>query len=323
MSKPVPKSRLNITYRTRIEGRPVKQKLPFRLLVLGDFSGTDGKLEARPVHSILPGMKVDNFMNELGVSAPIEDPKLKTNLIGKLIGSVTGTIKKSDEAKKTATVRLSGTGEVSSTRAENGLGTFSGQVSISADVADVKFEKSKLALGKQKLTVVGSVSGDITGDINTTFEFDLGDVEVDIDSFKQAVAVHSDSIEVALTIALHSMRAFSPDHIAANVPEIHRIMLIRRLLSEARAYISNRSELRELFKELLEEKDHTSLKQLQEWGSGQYPQLRLKPAASATDTSGSGGPTTNSGGPSTGGSGTTTGGNNTTSGSGATTPPAT
>jgi hypothetical protein len=39
MSKPVPRSRLNITYRTRIDGVPVKQKLPMRFLVLGDFSG--------------------------------------------------------------------------------------------------------------------------------------------------------------------------------------------------------------------------------------------------------------------------------------------
>jgi hypothetical protein len=38
-NKGVPRSRLNITYRTHIDGREVKKELPLRLLVAGDFSG--------------------------------------------------------------------------------------------------------------------------------------------------------------------------------------------------------------------------------------------------------------------------------------------
>ncbi len=38
-NKGVPRSRLNIPYRTHIDGREVKKELPLRLLVAGDFSG--------------------------------------------------------------------------------------------------------------------------------------------------------------------------------------------------------------------------------------------------------------------------------------------
>jgi len=39
VTKPVPRSRLNISYRTKIDGKPKKAKLPMRLLALGDFTG--------------------------------------------------------------------------------------------------------------------------------------------------------------------------------------------------------------------------------------------------------------------------------------------
>ena len=300
MSKPVPKSRLNITYRTRIEGRPVKQKLPFRLLTLGDFSGGNpDKLEARPVHSILPGMNIDSFMNEMQITAPIEDDKLKAKLVGKLTGSIMGTMSKLDAKKKTATVQLSGTADVVGTKSENGLGAFSGKVSLSAEPAEVSFESTTYKIGKQTLTVKGSVAGEVTGDINTSFEFDFKDVEIPDTSFKEEASVNSDAIEVQLTLSLHSMRSFTPDSIAKQVPEIRRVMLIRRLLSEIRASFSNRSELGEVFKALLVEKDHASLKKLQTWGIETYPALQLRPSADKNtggDDKNTGGDDKNTGG---------------------------
>jgi type VI secretion system ImpB/VipA family protein len=74
---------LNITYRTRIDGVPVKQKLPMRFLVLGDFSGRhEDKLEDREIQSVKPGMNLDSFMNEMKVMAPIEATGLDTIVAG-------------------------------------------------------------------------------------------------------------------------------------------------------------------------------------------------------------------------------------------------
>ena len=70
MTKPVPRSRLNITYRTKIEGTLKKVKLPMRFLVLGDFtSGNEAPLDDREIQSIMPGMQLKSFMSELDVTA--------------------------------------------------------------------------------------------------------------------------------------------------------------------------------------------------------------------------------------------------------------
>src|SRR6478609_5580637 len=50
ISKAVPRSRLNITYRTRIDGQVVRKELPLRLLVAGDFSGRATELLAPGEH---------------------------------------------------------------------------------------------------------------------------------------------------------------------------------------------------------------------------------------------------------------------------------
>ena len=79
------RSRLTIRYRTNIDGVPVPQKLPLRLLVLGDFSGYspgDGGVEAPPlpeemrfenrqIVSIKHGAKIDKVMEEWEIAFPI------------------------------------------------------------------------------------------------------------------------------------------------------------------------------------------------------------------------------------------------------------
>lgn len=93
MSKPIQdrifRSRLTIKYRTNIDGVPVPQTLPLRLLVLGDFTGRKRTgenepkglhvLETRPlserrVYSIKRGFRVDDLMKELDISFPIPTP---------------------------------------------------------------------------------------------------------------------------------------------------------------------------------------------------------------------------------------------------------
>lgn len=271
MTKPVPRSRLNITYRTRIEGRPVKQKLPFRLLVLGDFTdGNRSKLEERDIHSILPGMRVDNFMNELEVSVPITDPELATRLVGTLEGKVTGTIKKELEDGKKALVKLSGTAEVSGQRSQNGLGSFRGEVTLSAEV-EVPLKDEKITIDRPTLKAVGKVEGDITGSVNTEFACEFAKGPIDVDAIESPISA---TVPVALTIPLRSLQSFTPEFVAISVPEIRRLMLLRRLLLELRATVSNQSELRQGLKGVL---GNAELGELREWLIQSYPQLLIEP----------------------------------------------
>jgi predicted component of type VI protein secretion system len=268
MSKPVPRSRLNITYRTRIDGVPVKQKLPLRLLVLGDFSGgcTD-KLENRPVRSILSGMKLDSFMEEMQVTAPIEDRALACTLTGELRCVVRGTIKKELPNGK-AVVRLEGKGTVTGERAHNGLGSFSGEVTVTGEV-EAPLADEKVTITDPRLTVQGSVEGEITGNVRHVFTGELQPGMLEVDHLEAEIVV---PVPVELTIPIRNLRGFSPEHISEKVPEIRRLLLLRRLILEMRAFIANRSELRTGFKDVLE---HPDLPRLREWLIESYPQLRI------------------------------------------------
>jgi predicted component of type VI protein secretion system len=279
MSKPVPRSRLNITYRTRIDGVPVKQKLPMRFLVLGDFSGGClDKLESRPVRSIKPGMKLDSFMKEMKLSAPIEEPRLASRLMGKLEGRVTGKIKKELSGGR-AVVHLSGTGVVSGERKLNGLGDFSGEVLISGDV-EVPLASEKVTIEGPTLEIAGSVEGGVTGKIATKIVCTFDPKVVDVDALTGTVTAQ---VPVELTIPIRSLRSFSPEHIAASVPEIRRLMVMRRLLVETRSSISSRSDLRNVLKAVLESPE---LPRLREWLMANYAQLQLNAPTHATPAAG-------------------------------------
>jgi predicted component of type VI protein secretion system len=252
MSKPVPRSRLNITYRTRIEGEPKKVKLPMRFLVLGNFSGkNESMLSERPMHSLLPGMRVDSFMQEMKIASPIEPKDLAMTLVGKLTGTITGVFKKPPEATDTtATVKLTGKGEAAGRGKDNGLGDFAGEVVLVGE-HDFTLENGAIKLPDAgetvKLHVKGKVepSGDfeagVTGTLDTTIEVVLtqntaaSSLDTSID-FGSPVA---GDVKVALTIPLRSIPDFRPDALAARVPEIRRLVLLRRLVLELRSYISS------------------------------------------------------------------------------------
>lgn len=72
----IPRSRLTLTYRTTINGEPETINLPFRLLVLGDFSSGKSKdcqkdLETRPLRAI-NGTNVNSVMREMGITLELE-----------------------------------------------------------------------------------------------------------------------------------------------------------------------------------------------------------------------------------------------------------
>ena len=321
MSKPVPRSRLNISYRTKIDGKPKKAKLPMRFLVLGDLTGkAPGLLGDRKVHSIMPGMKLDTFMQELQLTAPIDVEGLKPALLaGKLAGKVTGKLEKTPEAgAANGVVKFTGTGTVTGDKS-NGLGSFAGEVLISGE-AEVPLENGVPKFPDNHevtLKVTGKVEppedldakvgaahdAGITGNVDGKFKVTLlkntlGDDDTTID-LRSAVA--SEAVKVQLTIPIRSLNDFKPLHLAASVPEIRRLVLLHRLVLEARNYISSFPELRELVKAELTDtwkkirapkgetpvagKD-TTLGRLQEALRTRYPQLLVEPRTAAVATTG-------------------------------------
>lgn len=320
MSKPVPRSRLNITYRTRIEGEPKKVKLPMRFLVLGNFSGHNGSLlSERPMHSLLPGMKVDSFMQEMKVASPIEPTGLAMKLQGALVGSITGTFKKPPEpTDATGTLKLHGTAEVSGRGKDNGLGDFRGQVTLEGE-QDVPLVNGKLVLPDDGQTLSVRVTGKVeppgdfeagvTGSVAATIEVlvteNTADAGTDVSIDLQAKV--ASTVGVDLTIPLRSIADFRPERIAARVPEIRRLVLLRRLVLELRSYISSSPMLGVALRDHLEKaqseldaatatddaplrSSQTSIAKLKAALAEQYPQLlveappRTTPASTPTPT---------------------------------------
>ncbi|ACY15549.1 type VI secretion system contractile sheath small subunit [Haliangium ochraceum] len=281
MSKLYPRSRLNISYRTRIEGEPVKQRLPMRFLVLGNLTGNNLEpLEEREIRSIRPGMRVDDFMRELQVTAPIEDKELGVRLAGTLQGRVEGTVKKELDGGK-AIIRWTGTGTVSGER-DDSQGGFSGPVSISGEV-ELPLVNEVLSVQSAKLRVVGKVTDNMAGDIDATVECSFASQKLDADAMRSEITA---TVPVALTIPLNRLSDFAPERVAASVPEIRRKLVLRRLLTEARSEISGYAQFREAFKNALPKAEDdaaavssSTLAELQTWLRETYPQLSLNPAA--------------------------------------------
>lgn len=73
----LPRSRLTLTYKTTVNGVVQKINLPFRMMVIGDFSAgqhaeKDKDLDNRKLHSIT-GNNLGNVMNDLNFSLPLND----------------------------------------------------------------------------------------------------------------------------------------------------------------------------------------------------------------------------------------------------------
>jgi predicted component of type VI protein secretion system len=152
------RSRLMLHYRTRISGTEVQKKLPFRVLVLGNFTGLDahaepkntqGAPEDREAVTTVPslaarhirsfrygksGERVDDFMAEILPYMKLPDG-LKTILPGRLLSpKLEGSEPRNTKAGEKVKVKLTGQAEFVSTKAENGLCDVHGQVAISAEV---------------------------------------------------------------------------------------------------------------------------------------------------------------------------------------------
>ena len=76
----LPRSRITLKYRTTISGQPEDVNLPFRLLVMGDFSGGSSKdrkddLEDRKLRSV-SGKNIDSLMEDMKMSVSFTVPNM-------------------------------------------------------------------------------------------------------------------------------------------------------------------------------------------------------------------------------------------------------
>lgn len=80
----IPKSRITLTYKTEVDGEPAVVNLPFRLMVLGDFSNGSSRdrsleLEERNLRS-MDGKNTDEVMKDMGINLEMVVPdKLKND----------------------------------------------------------------------------------------------------------------------------------------------------------------------------------------------------------------------------------------------------
>lgn len=301
MAKSIPKSRLHITYRTRIDGATVPQKLPLRLLVLGNFYGghpgpipeqddlpTDlwtfhpnASLGSRTVKSLKGSARIDDFMKGMQVMAPISTPDLVSVLYGRVgpcdVQLKLGAITRDDKNKAiSAKVGFRGVGKIAGQKSDptNMVGSFKGNVFIEGEAdAEVLNEEDgvyKLKVAA-KATARGVVTGDISGRLGATGDdgeyrgqaidiklapgADPADPKGTIppaptgDSFEftfqakpennRARISVAEPVPVYLTLPIDGLDCFSPEHVAARVPEIHRLSLIKKLLQRLRTKIAN------------------------------------------------------------------------------------
>jgi type VI secretion system protein ImpB len=75
VNKKIPQSRLMIRYDTRVDGELVKKELPFKLLVLGDYSNGLSKDAKEPLEKRQPrdmNQGIDQLILSMGISIPIK-----------------------------------------------------------------------------------------------------------------------------------------------------------------------------------------------------------------------------------------------------------
>ena len=351
MTKPIPRSRLHITYRTKIDGTPKQAKLPMRFLVLGDFTAHDRRgLGERPVHSIMPGMDLGSFMDELQLSSRIDDPGLQQVLPAGFSGTITGKWKSkplteentAEGATGDGILKIAGKGSVAGDIRDNGFGSFTGEVEISGVLEGVPctYDGDDWVLDEDKLfaelaadaepapgegknsryegiqlfgkvepaqdTYVGSTG--VTGNVETAklngnkteyipqaldgvtlakLEGADDDTDPDPELVLGPTKVTSDGVKVHLTIPLRKVSNFKPVHVAAMVPQIRRLVLLRNLALETRNYLANYPVLRDRVKDVLKADKDKALEerefQLLRAGLKQkYPQLLIAPSGPTT-----------------------------------------
>jgi type VI secretion system ImpB/VipA family protein len=277
------KSRLTISYRTNITGTVTQERLPFRLLVLGNFSGDQAHdsgllpdLDHRKVYSIKRGMTANHFISEIVPTMPIPTrlPKLQTYLPGTMHATLNVQVTREQRAKNgDVELRIkSGGGTFSSSAVENGVCDVQGTVivrgTVRATIKDGTVEAQEanleiLSLVRGELTDprTGAVLHPVTGNIVEKVKLPKEAFEVKPDedaalaetstSINLKVELKSHPLKAKRTIPFSSLESFNPDAVASSIPEIRRLLVIKMLLLELQASLRNLPELRKAFKDAL------------------------------------------------------------------------
>lgn len=276
------RSRLMLTYRTDINGTPVPQKLPFRLLVLGQFTNKLTRemkavpdLEHRPIHSIDRSKgqgKIDDFMAVLQpwIEFP-NDLKANTSIWGKVtlveLNAELNGAPGSDEikARVTGIATFQNKGFI-----VDGVEFTSNRLFVSADVkvrngqavdefvelklngqmagstVDVIPARTIVAMFKDSVIKVPKADlgslGEARDEGKRRYKFSLK-----LDSEGEGPAAErSYMLEKAAdrVLPLLSLANFSPDGVVANTPELRRLQVIRGSMLELQSLLRNTPGLR-------------------------------------------------------------------------------
>jgi predicted component of type VI protein secretion system len=295
LSKPIQeqifKSRLTITYRTNITGTVQQEKLPYRLLVLGEFAGRSLRranllddAAKRTVRSIKRGTTVDNHLNEVVPTWRIPEAlrALRSVIPGrihfdKVTCSIPATALARDEEKGFS---LGGTARFESSAEENGMCDIQGTVQVSGSLS-TKIADRMVTTKGAKIDLVGAVTGTyvdpatnkvigiVTGLLEARgLHVDAGRVTVkpaDEDEDSGATASAEDRkvkvfavtiageqrVQAERTIPFTSTDSFTPDAVAMNIPEVYRLRVLKRLLLDLQSGLRNRHDLRKRLKDML------------------------------------------------------------------------
>lgn len=326
MSKPIQeqifKSRLTITYRTNISGTVQQEKLPYRLVVLGEFSGRAVRkadllpdLGKRPVRSIKRGTTVDDHLGEVmptwRVPATDEFRALRSRVPGKAVfdGVRCAIPLGAIERNETKGYTLTGTARFESSAAENGMCELVGELRVGGTVSvqiengavrpvEATIQLSGVVSGNYVDPATGKIAGVVTGHVEQGLSVskvemaedeDLaGDLEAKTKVF--IIRVEDQPLKAERTIPFASLDAFSPDAVAASIPEVHRLRVVKKLLLDLQSSLRNRPELRKQMKNVLpgygEKPDAvaeklTHFEDLKAWAEESFPLLKIERSAAS------------------------------------------
>ncbi|MDI3286927.1 type VI secretion system contractile sheath small subunit [Polyangium sp. 15x6] len=303
------KSRLTITYRTNITGTPQQEKLPYRILVLGEFEGRSKRaagllpaLSERNVRSIKRGTTVDDHLHEIVPTWHL--PKTLSYLRSTLPGTVkldrvvctvpSGAIARKEPGK----YPLSGTAHFESTVEQNGVSRIDGSIVIGGTLEVSAIDDAgNLTVESATITFSGEVAGD-TIDPSTRKKVGLvtgilhnrqialakdkvptpvaeEDGETDTTKGRVYALPITTPIDVSAerTVPFASLKHFSPDAVASSIPELQRLRVLKLMMLELQSMLRNRPELRAQMKRALASPE--GLKELQKWAKTNYKVLEI------------------------------------------------
>lgn len=271
------RSRLQITYRTNISGTPVPVKLPFRVLVMGDFLGkaqrvAEGQeIRDRKIRSIQMGAidtSVPALMKEMTPWMQVPKKLPAAPVSGYVVLKNLSFPVPDDVPSGDASVTVSGTATFSSALSDNHVGVIAAKdLPVTGTLKVVQGTPMTLKAGEtMTMTLSGAVQGDITDSgtgkvsgVLTAF-FDkvqipiaADDLQVDGDgnvTFKDSTK-NKNLVTAARTIPFQSLSSFSPDQVAASIPELHRLMVIRGLVLELQSNLQNNRAFAKAVRDLL------------------------------------------------------------------------